>query len=53
VGKKIKIDGKEWDLNDFDDSRSWGKLKQDKGFYAHMKIGSGKIKKKICRQKAY
>ena len=31
---KIIIDGKEYDLSDFDDSR--GKAKTDGGFYGHM-----------------
>jgi hypothetical protein len=36
MGKKIVIDGKEYDLDDFDDTRSWSKAKKDKGFYGHL-----------------
>lgn len=43
MGKKFVDDkGKEWDLDDFDDTKKWTK---DKGFYAHMKISKGKHKK--------
>lgn len=28
--KKIKVDGKEYDLSDFDDSRSWSKDRNKK-----------------------
>lgn len=38
MGKKIVIDGKEYDLDDFDDTRRWTKVKKDKGFYGHMKM---------------
>jgi hypothetical protein len=36
MGEKIKVDGKEIDLDDFDDTRCWTKAKKDKGFYTHM-----------------
>ena len=37
MGKKFKDeDGKEWDMDDFDDTHSWTKAKDDKGFYGHM-----------------
>lgn len=36
MGKKVVIDNKTIDLDDFDDSRCWGKCKKDKGFYGHM-----------------
>ncbi len=29
--------GKKYNLKDFDDTRSWSKAKDDKGFYTHMK----------------
>ena len=29
-------DGKVWNLKDFDDTHSWSKAKDDKGFYGHM-----------------
>ncbi len=38
MGKKFKdSEGKEWDLSEFDDTRSWSKVKKDKKFYGHMK----------------
>lgn len=43
--KKILIDGKEYNLEDFDDTRSWSKPKTDKGFYGHMK--TNKAGKKV------
>jgi hypothetical protein len=37
MGKKFVDDkGKVWDLDDFDDTRTWTKAKKDKGFYTHM-----------------
>ena len=46
MGKKIKIDGKEYDLDDFDDTKYWGK-KRDKGFYGHMTVKKARKKVKI------
>ena len=44
MGKKfVDSEGKEWDFDKFDDSRSWGKLKKDGGFYGHMKVPKSKV----------
>jgi hypothetical protein len=48
MGKKFKdSEGKEWDLDQFDDARSWSKVKKDKGFYGHLNL------KKIKRVKIH
>ena len=40
--------GKEYNLSDFDDTRSWSKAKQDKGFYGHMTTKKAGKKVKMC-----
>jgi hypothetical protein len=48
MGKKFKDEeGREWDMDKFDDTKYWTKNK-DKGFYRHMKVSKGNHSEKSC-----